>query len=705
MNNIWKRHKLLIRHQVYIRVLPVVFGAVLAVGLFSWILFDRQATKAAIGYQQQEVSSLGEAMRHRLTLEALTVALDTAAKAAPTGTADRRCPLLERHHHHGVPDDLVAGCGAMIEATEPAGQMHRIHWRNRNDAAAMQVALRPWFQQNRYYFTSAFGPASWPGVRAPGTPIDLYDDDQRHIFVFPPISVPAADGAMRAEARTAGLDGHVLVPVLIRSKTAATHRILMMDLRVLLEEFWSDGTWCALSESGDVLLLSSRFVAAGLAQNPDAVASGRTNDRSAGLPGIDTDRSANLVSGGSEYWLLTSSEPVNLPWRLVAARPAGQLHDLRVSYFGAILVVALLALALATWSITRLMVGVTRRLQGLADNMAALAEGDYARRMPEDDSDEVGRLNTYFNQMAVNLDEAHRKVKDQAAHLRAALENMRLLDRAKDNFLVLISHEVRTPLTAIMGGVKYLKSQVEQLQQRDSELVQETNIAEIASIIESSGERLAGFMNDAMQMTSLQSAENKLSLTPTPVADLLEIGLCGIRERARQLEITVNNRFESGAEWSVLCDPEILKVALEKILDNAVTHNLTGGRISIREARSIPGEGDVSILPTTESVGRLMQQPSYQAWDGEDLRWRLIEIHNTGPAISPEQKQALFGKFELVGRIEHHKRGSGLSLPIAKSVVEQHGGRIFLHSDAETGTSIYLLLPTLRDVPAGVVKV
>ena len=679
----WKRLNFLLKNQVYMRVLPVVFGAVLLVGLLSWVVFDRQATRAALAHQQQELQMLTEAVGHRLIREALA------------------WELVRDENDDG--DALLVGAGA-IPALEPAEAPRPPRWLHgdRRDLARAERIVARWQMENRDHLSADFAPASWRGVRAPGRPVSLYGDGARQVYVFAPL---APDGG--GDGPAALQRGRLWAPVLIRRTDGPEHALLLVDLRALLDELDSGGAWCLLTEEGDLQAASPAFAAAGLlgdiradvdlAGQPAAAGRDEAIDR---LCRPRTLVAAGLLGGEQNQWLVAADASRGLPWRLVTARPAGQIRGVVLRYFAAILAAALLALIGATWSITRVLARVTRRLQGLAENMEALARGDYAQRLREGPPDEIGALEGYFNMMAGSLEAAQRQVRDQAAHLRAALENMRLLDRAKDDFLVLISHEVRTPLTAITGGVKYLRSRIEKLPDREHEVVAALNIEEITSIIESSSDRLTGFMNDAIQMTSFQSNERRLNLAPVPVGHVVEVGLCGIRERALKRGITVRNELEDQTDWSILCDLDVLKTAFEKILDNAVTHNVDAGEIRIGEAPCVPGVGDVSVLPTTESVGRLLQQPAYRAWGKYDLRWRLIEIHNSGPAISDAKRSALFGKFELVGRIEHHQQGSGLSLPIAKTVVEQHGGRIFLQSEDHFGNSLYLLLPTFEDCPA-----
>jgi signal transduction histidine kinase len=310
----------------------------------------------------------------------------------------------------------------------------------------------------------------------------------------------------------------------------------------------------------------------------------------------------------------------------------------------------------------------------------------------------MGQVSRSLDQLARGQQEAQRRAEEKAERLRGTLDDMRQLDRAKDEFLILISHEVRTPLTAIMGGVDFLKSSVARVQGPDRRILDQLNIAEIAEIIEGSGQRLKNFMNDAIQMTAIQSRHRSLELVAVPAASLVEIGLCGIREKAAPREVTVTNELEAGVDWAILGDQKVLKLAFERVMHNALKHNRHGGRIVIREAHAIPDLGVRDWLPGPDAVARLKNQPAYAHWNGRPLRWRLIEVFNTGEPIPEDRQEALFGKFELVGRIEHHQKGSGLSLPIAGAAIETHGGRIFVRSHPGDGNSFFLLLPTIMDV-------
>jgi len=309
----------------------------------------------------------------------------------------------------------------------------------------------------------------------------------------------------------------------------------------------------------------------------------------------------------------------------------------------------------------------------------------------------MGHVSRNLHSLVRNQEDSKHRAEEKTKALKGTLDDMRQLDRAKDDFLILISHEVRTPLTAIMSGVDFLKSSVAQVTGPDRRILDRLNIAEIAEIIEGSGERLKRFMNDAIQMTTIQSRTRQLELVAVPPGSLVEVGLCGIREKASPRRINVVNELNGEMDWAVLGDQAVLKLAFEKVLHNALVHNHDGGEIIIREAQSIPGRGVRDWLPSPEAVNRLKGHLTYGRWANRQLRWRLIEVFNTGEPIPEGRQEALFGKFELVGRIEHHQKGSGLSMPIAGSAVENHGGRIFVHSVRGEGNSFYLLLPTVMD--------
>lgn len=666
MRHILHRLSYRTRWQIFARVLPVMFLAVLSIGAISWVVFVHHATGTAKKTQNEEVISRLDNLSRRASLEAMAVEVrqnDFLARGGrPDGTH-----LAEDLLQMELVDGVALGRRQAFETSIP-GIFSLVDSLN---TAENKATVAAWLDKYDHCFRPGFRLGSWSKVRVSDAPV-LVDSNPGHpVYLFPPLLL-----------ETCGVNAGsllALLPVMVRDEGGEVHKghpVYFLDLKALIGEFQPRGWWCVLDGTGTVMVSATGSVTTGAkladrARDGDEGVFGATSGADIWRPLRPGETIRTAVVGDRWLpWIVTTGRSRDLPFILLTAHEVSGLKAMGLRYVMTVLGVALLALGLALFGVTRV----------------------------------VHKVSQQLSHLAVSKDEAHRLVQIKAENLRGTLDDLRVLDKAKDDFLVLISHEVRTPLTAIMGGVDYLKSSVSRAQGDERDLLERLNILEIASIIESSGQRLTGFMNDAIQMTSIQSRDRKLDLQPIPVGSLVEIGLCGIRERAHLRGITVTNELEKGADWAVLCDQKVMKVALEKILNNAVAHNYEGGQIVIREAERVPGYSGPQSLTEPEGEYFLKGQASYSRWEHEKLTWRLIEVFNTGDPIPEDRRKALFGKFELVGRIEHHQKGSGLSMPIANSAVKNHGGSILVNADRKLGNSFFLLLPTVssdaRPAPA-----
>ncbi len=704
------------------RVLPVVFFAVTLVGAFGWIVFTRYATEKLIQHDSEEVAFLVDLLRQKTLLETMALEArkaDIAANDEGDDQLEDEAPaakwstdLLTDKYLVGV---ALVGSDRQAKKENAQQQLHSLSMVDSLRGPVNISRLATWFNSNRDYFSGDFQPSNWSGLRSPGAPVLANDSPWHPTYVFPPVLIEEVSGLSQASA---GGNLAALLPVLVRGEDEQedgfNNTIYFLSLDHMLMDLLGEkglvsesGTWwCVVNYQGRVIDAANGAPTVGSllenqhrshAEGPFSVVTGAelVGDWELGDPWHNT-----LVGGHFNRWVVAGSQTDAFPLAILVGHKATELQSASLGYVIAVIGVALLALSIAIIGVTRVVGRVSTRLTALSQNMAEVAKGDYSRRIPTKTKDEVGRLIGYFNLMAVSLDETQRELAEKTTRLEASLENRQLMDRSKDDFLVLISHEVRTPLTAIMGGVNILKNQVGRVEGPDREVLDKLNVVEVVSIIESSGERLHGFMNDAIQMTSVQASDKELDLGLASIGGMVEQGLCGVREMAQIRNIDVVNGLEQQHDWQILCDAKIMRLAFEKVLKNSVTHNYDNGRVMIREVEEVPGEGRIAQQPRTEEVHRLLSQPAFERFEDLSVTWRTIEIFNTGEAIPPERCAALFGKFELVGRIEHHQRGSGLSMPIAQSAVESHGGRIYVHSVKLQGNSFFMLLPTVATADA-----
>lgn len=684
------------RWRLGVRVLPAVSLVVAVLAIASWILFAGRSLDEFSARLQRESADTLHQVRDRAIGAAL--ALDSRRhellvdEGAVPGAVESpgRQPAAA-----GLLDLDLLGAVALSRPGAGPGEPAELLLADWLDLGDNERELRLWLAGHAQLAAAEF---ALPGGHQRQRVLD--ENPWHPVLVYPPVQVERHHGHGSPVTRA-------LLPVAVRQLSAATDAapaVYFLDLDKLVRRDPPSDWWCVLDDDGVVLSASAPDFRVGRPLSEYAFTldgSSRPVEgwRLGGLArtaGTLIDRGGGLVRAPL---VAAGSREARLPFTvLVAARHVG-LRAASLQFTLLVLVVLLVALVAPLIGVFQVLTEQERRQTALASSVEAIARGDFAQRLEPGRPDEVGRLIADFNLMSGSLEEARREAHDKGERLEAALENLRLADKAKDDFLVLISHEVRTPLTSLMGGVEFMRSALEKADDGQRRVVQALHLPEILDIVASSGRRLSGFMNDAIQMTAVQSSDRELDLRPVPIDRLLEVGLCGVRERARLRNITVENAFTSDDGWAVLCDLGVLKLALERILSNAVVHNRDGGRVVIRPARGIPGLGHEEIKADAEMVGRLWSQASFRDYENLPIHWLLVEVFNTGAPIPEDRRRALFGKFELVGRIEHHHKGSGLSLPIAQAAIESHGGRIYLDSTGRDGNSFYLLLPC---VPIGV---
>jgi signal transduction histidine kinase len=725
---VWLKHLNFYTHtQVFLRVMPVVFVTVLAVGAFSWIVFATNITENAANHQSQELTAFIGNLRHRASLEAMTLEYwkeeGWAGSLPGVGQpGEEAIPATENWVEPLTRFDLV-GAAAMVSYAEASSKLSVVYsFADSFDNVANRRTMDSWIVNHRSLLGENCDLEEW-AQSGPGNHPVLTETDFFHsIYLLSPILVQVADAG---SSRSGRASRHALLPVLVREnasgdrsrldppdnridapisgwRESTTHGVFFLDLAALVNELPLNDWWCVLGEGGRVMGSRSGLPYAGirLKDQPEMDAVGIFGAMSGGelaswMNGSWIGMDHRLVGWRKLPWLVTGARAQDLPMTILTARPAGHIRAMTLRYAWAILAVALIALLGAFVGIAKVLGPFSHRLNAVSRNMESLAAGDYSIRMNTGPANEVERLVGYFNTMAGSLDETNRQLGEKTEHLEAALSHLMELDKAKDEFLVLISHEVRTPLTAIMGGIDFLKSTVARSDEALRAALERLNVAEITEIMDHSACRLRDFMNDAIQMISIQNSERKLILQPVSAHDFIAACLESIGGKAAERGLILENRLPDVPNWNLLCDVEVLRVALNRVLDNAVVHNEEDGLIRVAEAEGIPGRGPAAMLADPEGILRLAGHlPDGRLIDTE-INWRLLEIFNTGAAIPADRQEALFTKFQVVGEIEHHQKGSGLSLPIALAALEHHGGDIFLHSVEGQGNSFYLLVPTV----------
>ena len=234
-----------------------------------------------------------------------------------------------------------------------------------------------------------------------------------------------------------------------------------------------------------------------------------------------------------------------------------------------------------------------------------------------------------------------------AADLERSNEQLRSVDRLKDEFLASTSHELRTPLQGIIGIADSMREE----SPRERRL----------NLIVSSGRRLAALVNDILDFSKLRYRDIQLqfaSINLRAFADLqLELIAYHLQGKAGP-----ELRNDVAPNHFVMADEARLTQIFQNLLGNAVKHTASGEiRVRARHAENSPTV--------------------------------IIEIQDTGTGIAPDQLDRIFVPFEQASNEERNRGGIGLGLPIAKSLAELHGGTLTVTSTLGHGSTFRFTLP------------
>ncbi|MBL7188064.1 MAG: hybrid sensor histidine kinase/response regulator [Phycisphaerae bacterium] len=231
------------------------------------------------------------------------------------------------------------------------------------------------------------------------------------------------------------------------------------------------------------------------------------------------------------------------------------------------------------------------------------------------------------------------------------LKSVEEVDQFKTNVLTLLSHEARTPLNSLIGPAEMLISG-EQVDTEEQKLLVE--------IIYCAAKRLHRFFENVMLLSSLKSGKWKFSPAPTNLCDIIRGTICEMTTKAAERNVKIEAQFDASPIVSL--DRKGISRVVTAILDNAI--------------RFSPADGHIGVCVSCDNGGV------------------CVRTTDEGDGIDPDYLPYVFEELSDPD-IDYHSQGQGLSLAIARQIVQRHNGIISTESTKGYGTTFTVRLPVM----------
>lgn len=297
--------------------------------------------------------------------------------------------------------------------------------------------------------------------------------------------------------------------------------------------------------------------------------------------------------------------------------------NMQIRYYRIIMIVAVLVCSVIMYFIS---LYLTRSIKSLTRVTRKMAAGNYGIRSRVESRDEIGELSHYFNKMADSVEQHVAQLQEE--------------NRRREDFVANFTHEIKTPLTAVIGYSDMLRSKK----------MSEENMQIAADYIFSEGKRLESMSMKLFDLILLDKTEIVKKRIFIP--DLMESVSRSAGPLAQKRGVTL---LSKPCDTWILGDKDLLKTVFINMLDNAAKASADGGSIVFR-ARHKSG-----VV--------------------------LLEVEDRGIGIPKEEVERITEAFYMVDKSRSRKSGgAGLGLALAAKIVELHGGKLKIVSELNVGT-------------------
>ena len=270
------------------------------------------------------------------------------------------------------------------------------------------------------------------------------------------------------------------------------------------------------------------------------------------------------------------------------------------------------------------------------------------------------KLKSYFGLTLMSVlysSKLREEVDEKTKKLRGSYEKLRELDKAKDSFLSIVSHEMRTPITVIRGCGEFLLSEeFGKLNKKQTTFVK----------------RIAGrskdalkFANDVLEISRLEANRMEFNFKSFDIKDFIKDVLSDFKIVCENKKLDLSFSIAQDVKLKLKTDYEKLKRIISNLINNAYKFTSKGDKIFVKVCKY-----------------------------GKNKNFLQFEIQDTGIGIPQKEQKRIFERFRQVENyLQKSHTGAGLGLSIVKKIVEKLGGKVWVESEEGVGSNFIFIIP------------
>jgi signal transduction histidine kinase len=353
---------------------------------------------------------------------------------------------------------------------------------------------------------------------------------------------------------------------------------------------------------------------------------------------------------------------------VLVAQPIENLFSLSRSIQAVLISVISVFALTAMWFWISAFITFTRPLSRLTDATTKMSHGELNQEVNPSFwlfRDEITLLTENFNSMAQNLNALYtgleEKVKQRTQELAIAHDEAVAANKSKSEFVSVVSHELKLPMTSIKGYSDLM------LAGTTGSLNE--NQVNFLTTIRNNVNRMATLVSDLAEISRIESGNLRIDPRAVPVWDVIDevVTLTKTQVKEKNQTLTVDIPEELPKSW---CDRGRFAQIITNLISNANKYSPEGAQILVQAIRA------------------------------DDMI--QIKVQDNGYGMTPEDQLSLFNKFFRSGDEKVREApGTGLGMSITKNLIELQGGKIWFESEYRKGTTFYFTLPIYQDGDAG----